>query len=120
MGAETEQPQGHGDGVMRFLIDYDLDGWSAEEAVGFDVPTGVGEDAMTGSGEAGEVGHLAAGDEAEAHDGGEAGEVAEPGACDLFDDRDERRHDIDAGVLIPCGDEPVGGECGGESASHDE
>ncbi len=120
IGAETEQAQGHGDGVMRFFVDCDLDGRSAEETVGFDVPACVGEDAMTGSGEAGEVGHLAAGDEAEAHGGGQAGELAQPGAGDLLDDRDQGGQHVDAAVLIPCGDEPVGGECGGKSASDDE
>src|SRR5208282_3905968 len=100
--------------------DYDVDGRSAEEAIGFDVPSCVGEDAMTCCGEAGEVGHLAAGDVAETHGWGQAGKLTQPGTGDLLDHRDQGGQHVDAAVLIPCGDEPIGGKCGGKTASDDE
>jgi hypothetical protein len=75
---------------------------------------------MAGGGESGEAGHQAAGDETEGHGGREAGEFAEPGAGDGFDDGDERGVREDRAVLIVGGDEPVCGKCGGEAAADDE
>ena len=90
------------------------------QAVFFDIPTRAAQDAVTRGREAGEVRHLAAGDETDARLARQTGELEHVLARDIFDDGDQRRGRVDAGVLVPRADQPVRAEGDGIAAADDE
>ncbi len=72
---------------------------------------------MTCGGETRDMGHLASGDEGEAGASRNAEQLLKPRAGDLFGERRSWAAGVDAGVLVPGGSEPIGGERGGNGAA---
>ena len=105
---------------MAFGADDDADARCALQSVAFDVPPCAGEDVMAGGGKRGRVGHLPAGDKRMRGVRGQPEQFLQPRAGDFFDDGCGRAGDVQAGVLIPRGREPVGRQRGGYAAADDE
>jgi hypothetical protein len=75
---------------------------------------------VTGGRQAGDVGHLAAGDEPDGAAARQAQQLAHPAGRDRLGDREGRRRDGAAGVLVPGRDQPIGGDGDGQRAADDE
>jgi hypothetical protein len=120
VGAEAEEPERPVDGVVPVGAREDAERWRAGETAFLDVPAGAAQHLVPGGGERGEVGHLRAGDEPDGRVPRQAEEVEQPAAGDLLDRGGGRAHRVEAGVLVPGGGEPVGGERGGRDAADHE
>ena len=70
--------------------------------------------------QAGEVRHGRAGHESDAGRERQSKDVARPCERDIFEDRGDGRHHSKAGVLVPGGRQPVGGQRGGQRTTNDE
>jgi hypothetical protein len=119
-GAEPEDPQRAVHGHVPLLAGQDADRRRADQAVPLDVVTDVGQHAMPRGGECGDVRHLAAGDERERHGRGQPQQVDQPCPGDLLERGGRRRRVREAGVLVPRGGQPVGGDPGRVRAAHHE
>ena len=118
--AQSEQAQRPVDCDVPFLADEDPDPRRARQPVSSHVPSCALEDPEPRSGERGDASHLRTGDEADRRIRGQAEEIADPVADDLFDHRGRGAPDVQAGVLIPCGREPVRGERSREGTTDDK
>ena len=105
---------------MHLAADEDANRRRAGQAVAVDVPAGFGEHVLAGGRERGDVRHLAAGHERERCAVGDAEQLLQPRARDLLDDRCRWTGYVQAGVLIPGGGEPVGGERSRDRAADHE
>ena len=105
---------------MHFRSDHHSDGWRAEEAVGFDIPSGLPEHGVTGGGERAEVRHRGAGYERARAAGRQAQGLQQPAQGDLFEEGRAGGCAIEHGILVPGAGEPVGGERDGQGAADDE
>ena len=95
---------------MRLLAREHADRRRADQALLLDVPPDLGQDVVAGGGHRRRMRHLRARHERERPDVRQAQEVGDPGACDLFHDRRRRAGDVETGILVPGGRQPVGGE----------
>jgi hypothetical protein len=118
--AEPEQPQRPVDGHVPLRADEHADLRRAREAVTADVPGDLVEHVPPRGGEAGHVRDLRARDEADRRFAGQTEQLEQPVAGDLLDHRGRRPADIEAGVLVPGGGEPVGSQCCRQRAADHE
>ena len=108
--SQAQQAQRTLDRAVPLVPRHDADRRRADEPLLLDVPALPGQDRVAGCGQTGHVRHLAARHEREARGPGQAQQLEQPAAAHLLDDRRGRRHRVHAGVLVPGGREPVGGE----------
>jgi hypothetical protein len=118
--AQPEHPAGDADGDVRLLAREHAQRRGAGKAVRLDVPPDVAQDRVSRRSQAGEVRHLASGDEADAAAGRQPEQLAHPPGGHLLGDRERRGGRVAAGVLIPGGGQPVGGDRDRQGAADDE
>jgi hypothetical protein len=108
--AQAEEPQRPVDGVVAPLASEHPQRRRADQPGRLDVVAGAAEHLVPGGGEGGEVRHLSAGDEADRHLGREPEQLGQPAPGDLLDHAGGGAGDVQPGVLVPGGGEPVGGQ----------
>jgi hypothetical protein len=85
----------------------DVDWGRAKEVVLLYIPTSPLEQPVSRRCQAQHVRHLRPGDERETRRSMQAKKILQPLADHLFDDRFGRAADVNCGILVPCGCQPV-------------
>ena len=119
-GAEPQEAERAIDGDVALLARYDPKAGAALEALLADAPPGALEHRVARDRERGRVRHLAARDEGERRRCREPEQLLDPRAGGLFDNGGRWREEEQTRVLIPCRDEPVGGQRGGKRPADHE
>jgi hypothetical protein len=118
--AQAELPQCCEDGGVCLLAAHDVHAGAAGQSMALDVPAGAGEHSAPCGGERGGVRGLPARHEADARARRQAEEVEDPLGGDLLDGRGRRGERVERGILVPCGDQPVGCQSGRQGSADDE
>ena len=119
--SDAEHAQRADDGHVHFVADDHAQARRALQAVGLDVPAGATQHLVARGRERREVRHMAAGHEADADVRGQPEQLERASAPATSSTTDAgRRHDVEAGVLVPGRREPVGRHGGRQRAAGDE
>ena len=105
--AQPEEAQRSQDGDVHLFADHHVDLRGPEQPPLRHVPAGAGQQRVTCGSEPGEVRHLAAGDEAHPRVQRQPEEPVQPPPRGVLQHRHRGRGDVQTGVLVPGGGEPV-------------